>query len=423
MKEEIHDKYLVLLTSCNKKTFGLRLKFFVICLVSFVVMKAQDQQFTNEQPTDSLEISLLTCTPGPVAYSMYGHSALRVHNFTTNLDLVFNYGVFDYHEDNFVFKFVKGETDYILGAEYAVGFFGRYKDEGAGILEQVLNLSQQECNKLNALLMENLRPENCTYRYNWLYDNCTTRARDMIERAVQGDVCYHAIDPQMSARSILHQFNVVDRWMEFGENFILGYELDRTLSKRQQMFIPSFYAADVDSATILRPDGQAISLVRETRHPLEQTSQQRMPDFDTPMLTIIFLFVFVVVVCVIELRRKRTFKWLDVTLSVLVGLAGLLVSFLFFFSEHAGVSTNILVILFNPLAFVWIPFIIMRKIRVVSYVILAEFIIFIIAAIAVRQCFDAAIWPLVSTLLLRVIVNIFINHNKSLSLHSQKRKE
>jgi hypothetical protein len=189
------------------------------------------------------------------------------------------------------------------------------------------------------------------------------------------------------------------------------------------MFIPSFYAADVDSATILRPDGQAISLVRETRHPLEQTSQQRMPDFDTPMLTFIFLFVFVVVVCVIELRRKRTFKWLDVTLSVLVGLAGLLVSFLFFFSEHAGVSTNILVILFNPLAFVWIPFIIMRKIRVVSYVILAEFIIFIIAAIAVRQCFDAAIWPLVSTLLLRVVVNIFINHNKSLSLHSQKRKE
>ena len=141
------------------------------------------------------------------------------------------------------------------------------------------------------------------------------------------------------------------------------------------------------------------------------------------MLTFILLFVIVAAISVIELRRKQTFKWLDVTLSVLVGLAGLLVAFLFFFSEHAGVSTNILVILFNPLAFVWIPFIILRRTRVINYVILAEFIAFFIVAVVVRQCLDAAIWPLVSTLLLRVIVNIFINHNKSLSLHSQKRKE
>lgn len=406
MKSEMRDKCLALL--------------FVLLTCSMSVM-AQDEQPAPQRQLDSMEVSLLTCTPGPVAYSMYGHSALRVHNYTTDLDVVFNYGVFDYSEDNFVMKFVKGETDYILGAEYAVGFFGRYRDEGAGILEQVLNLSQEECNTLYVLLMENLRPENRTYRYNWLYDNCTTRARDAMERAIQGEVRYHAADPQLSARAILHQFNVVDRWMEFGENLILGYELDRTLSKRQQMFIPSFYAADVDSATILRADGQIVPLVRETRHPLEQTLPKRDSDFDTPMLTFILLFVIVAAISIIELRRKQTFKWLDVTLSVLVGLAGLLVAFLFFFSEHAGVSTNILVILFNPLAFVWIPFIILRRTRVINYVILAEFIAFFIVAVAVRQCLDAAIWPLVSTLLLRVIVNIFINHNKSLSLQTQKQ--
>lgn len=381
-------------------------------LTCFLPVKAQHL-------SDSIEVSLLTCTPGPVAYTMYGHSALRVHNYTTNLDLVFNYGVFDYNEDNFVFKFVKGETDYILGAEYAVGFFGRYGEEGAGILEQVLNFSQEECNLINALLMENLQPANRTYRYNWLYDNCTTRARDMIERAVQGEVRYHAADPHLTARSILHQFNIVDRWMEFGENFILGYELDRPLSKRQQMFIPSLYAADVDSATILRPDGQEVPLVLETRHPLQQTLQKPAPDFDTPMLIFILLFVMIAVVSVFEVRRKQTFKCLDVTLSVLVGLAGLLVSFLFFFSEHAGVDTNILVILFNPMAFVWIPFIIRRKTQVVSYVILAEIIICFLVAIAVRQCLDAAIWPLASTLLLRVAVNISVNHKKTLTLQPE----
>ena len=397
----------------------IRIVLVTLCLSSLLKVQAQEELPVSERKTDSLEISLLTCTPGPVAYSMYGHSALRVHNFTANLDLVFNYGVFDYNEDNFVFKFVKGETDYILAAEYAVGFFARYKDEGAGITEQVLNLSQEECNTLNALLMENLRPENCTYRYNWLYDNCTTRARDMMERAVQGEVRYHAADPHLSARNILHQFNIVDRWMEFGENLILGYELDRPLTKRQQMFIPSFYAADVDSATILRADGQVVPLVRETRHPLDQTLEKQAPDFDMPMLAFVVLFVIVAVICFFEWRRKKTFKWLDVTLAVCVGLAGLLVSFLFFFSEHAGVSTNIMVIVFNPLAFVWIPFIIRRRTQVVSYVILAEFVAFFVAAVAVQQCLDAAIWPLVSTLLLRVIVNIFVNHKKSLSLHSK----
>ena len=405
----------------REKLINTSIVFLLFLLTCFMPANAQDKSLMTEQPSDSFEISLLTCTPGPVAYTMYGHSALRVHNFTANLDLVFNYGVFDYNEDNFVFKFVKGETDYILAAEYSVGFFERYRDEGAGIMEQVLNLSQEECNILNGLLMENLQPANRMYRYNWLYDNCTTRARDMIERAVQGEVRYHAADPQLSARSILHQFNTVNRWMEFGENFILGYELDRPLSKRQQMFIPSFYAADVDSATILRNDGQVVPLIRETRTPLLQTIQKPAPDFDTPMLIFILLFVMVAVVCVFEVRRKQTLKWIDVTLSVLVGLAGLLVAFLFFLSEHAGVSTNMLVILFNPLAFVWIPFIIRRKTHVVSYVILAEFIVFFFVVIAVRQCLDTAIWPLVSTLLLRVIVNIFINHKKSLSLQPKSK--
>lgn len=374
-------------------------------------------------PSDSIEISLLTCTPGPVAYSMYGHSALRVHNFTTDLDLVFNYGVFDYNENNFVIKFVKGETDYILGAEYARGFFDRYAAEKAGITEQVLNLTLEECNTLNMLLMDNLQPANCTYRYNWLYDNCTTRARDMIEKAVQGEVKYLATDQHLTARTILHQFNKVDRWMEFGENFILGYELDRQLTKRQQMFIPSFFESDVDSATIVRNDGRVVPLVREIRHPLQQTLVINPSQVDWPMLTFVFLFVLVAVVCFFEIQRIKTFKWLDVILTTMVGLAGLLVSFLYFFSEHAGVNTNILVILFNPLSFVCIPFLIRRHTQILSYVILAVFVVFFIAYIAVRQYFDPAFLPLALTLLLRVVVNISVNHKKSLSLQTQSQKE
>ena len=380
---------------------------------------AQEEQPVPQRQLDSIEVSLLTCTPGPVAYSMYGHSALRVHNFTENLDLVFNYGVFDYNEDNFVFKFVKGETDYILGAEYTVGFFGRYADEEAGVLEQVLNLTNEETNAINDILMENLQPANRMYRYNWLYDNCTTRARDALEKAVQGEIRYMAADKQLTARQILRQFNAVDRWIEFGENFILGYELDNPLTKRQQMFIPSYYAADVDSAIIRRNDGRVVPLVKETRHPLQQTLVTNPSQVDWPMWTFVILFVIIAVVGFIELRRVKTFKWLDVALSFMTGLAGILVAFLHFFSEHAGVNTNILVILFNPLAFAIIPFVIRRKTQILSYAILAVFVVFFITYFVVRQYLDPAIWPLALTLLLRVVVNISVNHKKSLSLQTK----
>lgn len=142
-------------------------------------------QAAEDEQRDSLEVSLLTCSPGDIAYTMYGHSAIRVHNITTGKDVVFNYGMFNLDEDNFVYKFVKGETDYVLGAEPADFFFGRYARKGESITEQVLNFTQAECWRIFEYISINIRPENRTYRYNWLYDNCTTRARDMIERAVK----------------------------------------------------------------------------------------------------------------------------------------------------------------------------------------------------------------------------------------------
>jgi len=392
-------------------------KFQVIFTIIFLCCGVKS--FSQEY--DSLEISLLTCTPGHVAYTMYGHSAIRVNNFTKKTDYVFNYGVFDYTADKFVYRFVKGETDYILAAEYTDGFFSRYKDEKAGVAEQVLNITPSEANRLYALLIENMRPANCTYRYNWLYDNCTTRARDIIEKAIEGEVRYCRHNRQMSAREILHEFNQVDRWMEFGENMVLGAELDRPLTFRQQMFIPSYFMADVDSAEILRTDGTSVPLVRSTRHPLVAYDLAQPQTVDLPMWTFVILLIIVITVSIYELKRRKTFKWIDIILSISVATAGLLVSFLYFFSEHPGVNSNILVILFNPLPLIAIPFLYKRHTTYISYAFLLLFLFFCIAIIAVGQCLDYAIWPLALILLIRVIVNISLNRIKSLSLQNKTK--
>lgn len=400
-------------------------RFFIVIIAvlnAIVVTMAKNQSkdsVSNRQP-DSLEVSLLTCSPGEVAYAMYGHSAIRVHNLTSDADIVFNYGMFNYDEDNFIFKFVKGETDYVLGAEPADYFFNRYAAKGDGIYEQVLNLNQYECRKIFSLLMKNLEPVNRTYRYNWLYDNCTTRARDMIERAISGRVVYKSADQHKSARHILHQFAKSNRWVEFGENLVLGYELDTSLTKRQQMFIPSYYSADADSAVIERSDGTVIPMVKETKNPIVKTRTDNANTFDTPLWFFIVVMCGVAVISIKEIKRKKTFKWVDVVFQFIQGVAGLLVAFLFFFSKHAGVNSNMIVILLNPLAFIWIPFFIKRNTNLVSYVILTEIFAFVVTLIAIPQCYDVAFYPLVLTLLIREIVNICLNRGKSLSLQTNK---
>lgn len=418
------------------KHFIMTLLLIAVCAFHVCALAAR---------TDSLEVSVLTCSDGDIAYTMYGHTALRVRNFATGYDMVFNYGMFNLDEDRFVYKFVKGETDYILGAEPADYFISRYAERGMGIKEQVLNFTQEECMRLGNILLENIQPANRTYRYNWLYDNCTTRSRDAVERAVNGHISYkYKPDNQQewtpqSARQMLHPTaSYRNRWVEFGQNFVLGAEIDVMLPPRESMFLPRQYELYANLSNIERVEivnkvdtvlGKPIVMSSDTFVrivPLISTERELLPvrnnhdpqTVDPPFVTFMALFVITLIVCMMELRRHKTFKWIDVLFCVLTGLAGLLVSFLFFFSEHAGVRSNAMVIIFNPLPFLWIPFVVHRQVRILSLAILAVFVMFFIAIIAVGQHVDFAFWPLVSTLLLRVVVNIWLSNQKYVTLQT-----
>ena len=139
---------------------------------------------------DSLQFSLLTCAPGEMVYELFGHTAIRCRNFTKGTDLVYNYGMFDFDTPNFVMRFVRGETDYMLGVVPFDYFEREYAFRGSAVKEQVLALEEYETHWLDSLLRDNYLPENRVYRYNYFYDNCTSRARDRIEQALNGDVMY-----------------------------------------------------------------------------------------------------------------------------------------------------------------------------------------------------------------------------------------
>ena len=140
------------------------------------------------QTPESIRFSLLTCAPGQVVYELFGHTAIRYQNFTRGTDIVFNYGMFDFDAPNFEYRFVKGQADYQLGVNSIEGFKRSYARRGSSVYEQELNLSLVEKQNLQQALFVNYQPENRVYRYNYFYNNCTTCARDQIEKCVQGKV-------------------------------------------------------------------------------------------------------------------------------------------------------------------------------------------------------------------------------------------
>lgn len=229
---------------------------------------------------DSVEISLLTCQPHDEVYSLYGHTAIRYHDLRKGgIDAAFNYGVFNFRAPYFAARFVFGLTDYELGAFPYRAFEKEYRHFGSMVTEQVLNLSNEEKMKLRLALAENLLPENAVYRYNYFYNNCTTKARDVIEQCISGRVEYTGReDYTPTYRDIVHDMTKQNPWSRWGNDLLLGIGSDQTTTQREQEFLPNNLMYDFDRAQIYE-NGQYRPLVKERRVAVPAGVQIRQEGF------------------------------------------------------------------------------------------------------------------------------------------------
>lgn len=379
-----------------------------------------------------LQVSLITCDPGSDAYQMFGHTAIRVRDLNHDFyDIVYNYGVFDSRRDNFIYYFVKGETDYVLSADRSDYFLDKYSDSyGIPMREQVLNLTDAQKQELTRLLEINAQKENRTYRYNFLYDNCTTRAVKIIEKAVEqtgGKVVYAekgADYANTTFRQVLHRFTATSPWLEFGIDFVLGSEVDSPRSQQEQMFIPSVYEGELDEAVIQETDGTRVSMVTEKTGIPPHVPMPQANGFPlSPLITFSILLLLVIGMAVVDIMRGKLSSWLDITGFFIRGLAGFLVAFLFFFSEHPAVDTNWLVLAFNPLVFIMIPDVIFsawqrrfmarltirgRQYDWFELVNLAVLLFTLLLFVLPLQSLNIAMLPLVLSLLVRSVTRIVV---------------
>ena len=218
---------------CTDMRVSIRIIAILMALWMPFVMNAQETPVVveqaaeeNGQAQDSIRVSLLTCSPGQEVYSLYGHTAIRCVDFARGKDIVFNYGVFSFSQPYFIWRFVLGQCDYMVDAVYFDGFIRSYTERGSRVTEQILQLSGEEARMMMAYLIWNCRPENREYRYNFLYNNCTTMVRDVIERCVRGRVIYPARLPQRTTRDILHEYTQGHPWAAEGDDFLLGSAVD-----------------------------------------------------------------------------------------------------------------------------------------------------------------------------------------------------
>lgn len=328
---------------------------YVIILLIFSgsnVIKAQNQN----SGMDSVEIGLLTCSPHQEVYSLYGHTAIRYHDLRNNIDYAFNYGMFDFRKPFFILRFAFGLTDYELGIIPFDAFIGEYYSYGSKVTEQILNLTPKEKMALRDALAENYKPENRIYRYNYFKDNCTTRARDIIVKCINGQVMYsYNKGYNASYREMIHRYNASYPWARFGNDLGLGLAADFKTNHTQQQFLPGNLLSDFGKAIIHNPDGSTRHLVSKTITVVKPGSQIITDNFPlTPLECAAILFCIASFITIYEHVNKKITWGFDAIMMTLCGLSGILIVVLFC-SQHPTTSTNLLILIFNPLPLFFIP--------------------------------------------------------------------
>ena len=377
--------------------------FFLLSAVLLTPQQVLADEKAEDTPPDSIEVSLLTCQPHDEVYSLYGHTALRWHDLRTGLDIAFNWGVFNFKAPHFVTRFVFGLTDYELGA-YPYNIFQKeYRHFGSMVTEQVLNLNGEEIARLKGLLDQNLQPENCVYRYNYFYNNCTTKARDIIEQCISGEVKYtERKDFTPSYRDMVHEMTRNKRWSQWGNDLLLGIKADQPTTLRQQEFLPHNLMYDFDRAQIYE-NGVYRPLVKERRIAVPAGVQIIKKEFPiTPIQYFCIMLVIGIIFFIMESKQQGIYIYWDALLMVISGIIGV-VLFLMLFSQHPTVSLNLQIILFNPIHWLFLWPVIRGKKTIYWKILAVLCVLFLIGGLF--QSYAEGIWILALCLLLQCIMH------------------
>jgi hypothetical protein len=353
------------------------------------------------QSADSADVYLVTCAPGTASYSIYGHTALRISMRGTKFDMVYNWGIFDFSTPNFVYRFAKGKLDYMLGAYSYDRFLEEYIAEGRSVWSQKLNLTTGEKEKLFDLINENLKPENVKYRYDFFFDNCATRVRDIVAAAAEDTVIFPVKDQARTFRQLIDPYQKVLPWLDFGADMLLGLQADGKATVADEMFLPMFLRDNFAGSVIIH-DGNREPLAGPVETVVDIPAETTGKKAWVPQAVFWLVFLFVVLVTFV-FKRPRLEKFIDFVLFFIFSLLALVLVFTNIFSDHDALHLNLLFLGINILIPVLFAMLVAgRKPVKLSRLTLTISLLWIPVSLLAGQGINPALIPLVLTIMVRL---------------------
>lgn len=351
LKEFDHFNPCYFLSQIRKRTQGLSLIPLAFFVQVLFFLPGFFSISLGQTLSTKATISIITCGPGPSLYEAFGHSAIRVKDSLNGMDLVFNYGVFDFNQPNFYGNFAKGYMRYMLGVNPFDEFLFQYKYFKRSVREQVLNVDSAQKQAILQYLKVNLEPENRAYYYAYFDNNCSTKIIELLDSALSHQVFWNPLqsDGQATFRSMIHQYTIFQDWGRLGIDIGLGSKIDKPMTGRQFDFLPDFVEQDLNRAWI-GPAVQAKPLVSETRVLYQSDFHFGFsPWWQMPG------FVFSLLLCLNLLINLAGDRWSGMMRVwgaiqlILVGLLGIVILSIWLFTNHVYAGWNFNLLWANPI--------------------------------------------------------------------------
>lgn len=390
-----------------KKQKTLKLPVLTVFLFSILQVFAQDQQLSGQA-----QISVLTIEPGLNLYDAFGHNAYRIKD--DNLDVVFNYGVYDFDTPNFYTKFAQGKLNYKLAANYFEDSKNYYIRQNRTIKEQVLNLTQDQKQKIYDYLLVNYEPENQYYLYDFFYDNCATKIRDVLVKSLDEEIVFNTpknFEPK-TFRTLIQEKLKWNSWGSLGIDLALGSVIDKKASPEEHMFLPDYIHSFFGAATF--KNGK--KLVKNDSVIYTKMAVKQKSNFLTsPVFAFSILAFSILLITFRDYKNTRQTKWLDVVLFITTGVIGIVILLLWFATDHSATAFNYNLLWAFALNIVMFPQI-LEAVPKKWFVRYLKFLVILLALMALHwlvgiQSFALALTPFMLALFIRYIY--LINHYKT----------
>jgi hypothetical protein len=301
-----------------------KLVFFALFTLS-IPISAQTILLSKEA-----KASVLTCGTGNEVYALFGHTALRITDIPNGIDLVYNYGAFDFSTSNFALKFIKGNLQYFAVVNSYSDFLANYTYEKRSVYEQELRLSQQQKQQLFDNLNQSLQLENREYTYKFIDQNCTSMAVDVINRSLKATKIVKKGDTDTSYRTILYPYFAHHFYEQLGTSIIFGTKTDQAGTA---IFLPFELKKSLEYIQL-----NQVPIVKETKTLLKFEPQPSNSWWNNPYTYLLFLGIILV------LNKKR----IDTIYLSIMAVLGVVFVLLGIYSTHLELANNYNILLFNP---------------------------------------------------------------------------